>query len=95
MVDRITPRATPELRRRVQAAPGDDAAAVMSESWLEWVIEDDFRNGRPQWETVGAQMVASVAPYEEAKIRILNASHSCIAWAGALAGYRLYPRRHA
>jgi D-arabinitol 4-dehydrogenase len=88
MVDRITPRATPELRRRVQAALGiDDAAAVMSESWLEWVIEDDFRNGRPQWETVGAQMVASVAPYEEAKIRILNAGHSCIAWAGALLGY--------
>jgi D-arabinitol 4-dehydrogenase len=88
MVDRITPRATPELRRRVQAALGvDDAAAVMSESWLEWVIEDDFCNGRPRWENAGAQMVASVAPYEEAKIRILNASHSCIAWAGALLGY--------
>lgn len=88
MVDRITPRATPELRRRVQAALGiDDPAAVMSESWLEWVIEDDFRNGRPNWERAGVRMVASVAPYEEAKIRILNAGHSCIAWAGALLGY--------
>ena len=88
MVDRITPRATPELRQRVLAATGrDDPAAVMSESYLEWVIEDDFRNGRPAWENAGARMVASVTPYEEAKIRILNASHSCIAWAGALLGY--------
>jgi D-arabinitol 4-dehydrogenase len=102
MVDRITPRATPELHARVLAATGrDDPAAVMSESFLQWVIEDDFCNGRPGWEHVGAEMVASVAPYEEAKIRILNASHSCIAWAGALLGYRSIhegmrdPRIHA
>lgn len=89
MVDRITPRATPELRARVLAATGqDDPAAVTSESFIQWVIEDDFRNGRPRWEDVGVEMVRSVAPYEEAKIRILNASHSCIAWAGALLGYR-------
>jgi D-arabinitol 4-dehydrogenase len=88
MVDRITPRATPALRRRVLAALGvDDPAAVMSESWLEWVIEDGFCNGRPAWQQAGAQMVVSVAPWEEAKIRILNASHSCIAWAGALLGH--------
>ncbi|MFC5479132.1 D-arabinitol 4-dehydrogenase [Massilia suwonensis] len=89
MVDRITPRAGPEVRTRVLAATGrDDAAAVSSESFLQWVIEDDFCNGRPRWEDAGAELVADVAPYEEAKIRILNASHSCIAWAGALAGYR-------
>jgi len=89
MVDRITPRAAPELRARVLAATGrDDAAAVMSESFLQWVIEDDFRNGRPAWEDVGVELVADVAPHEEAKIRILNASHSAIAWAGTLAGYR-------
>lgn len=89
MVDRITPRADAGLRARVLAATGrDDAAAVTSESFFQWVIEDDFRNGRPSWEAAGAQMVADVAPYEEAKIRILNASHSCIAWAGTLAGYR-------
>ena len=85
MVDRITPRATPALRARVLAATGrDDPAAVMSESYSEWVIEDEFCNGRPAWERAGARMVESVAPFEEAKIRILNASHSCIAWAGAL-----------
>jgi len=89
MVDRITPRATLEVRARVLAATGrEDAAAVMSESFFQWVIEDDFCKGRPAWENGGAQLVADVAPFEEAKIRILNASHSCIAWAGALAGYR-------
>ncbi|MDA8454056.1 mannitol dehydrogenase family protein [Acidovorax sp. GBBC 3334] len=87
MVDRITPRPPPELRARVRAATGrDDAAPVTAESFLQWVIEDRFIAGRPGWERVGVEMVASVAPYEEAKIRILNASHSCIAWAGTLAG---------
>ena len=88
MVDRITPRPAPEVRDRVKAATGrDDAVPVMGESFIQWVIEDNFCNGRPDWEKVGVQMVLSVAPYEEAKIRILNASHSCIAWAGTLVGY--------
>lgn len=52
------------------------------------MIEDDFAAGRPAWERAGAQLAQSVAPYEEAKIRLLNASHSCLAWAGTLAGYR-------
>ncbi|WP_439588243.1 D-arabinitol 4-dehydrogenase [Hydrogenophaga sp.] len=87
MVDRITPRPPPELRERVRAATGqDDAAPVTGESFIQWVIEDDFAAGRPAWEGVGVQMVRSVQPFEEAKIRILNASHSCIAWAGTLAG---------
>ncbi|RST56863.1 mannitol dehydrogenase family protein [Variovorax sp. MHTC-1] len=87
MVDRITPRPPPELRERVRAATGwDDAAPVMGESFIQWVIENDFANGRPDWERVGVQLVDSVLPYEEAKIRILNASHSCIAWAGTLIG---------
>lgn len=87
MVDRITPRPPPELRERVRAATGwDDAAPVMGESFIQWVIEDDFIAGRPAWESVGVQMVQSVQPYEEAKIRVLNASHSCIAWAGTLRG---------
>lgn len=87
MVDRITPRPTPDVRERVRAATGiDDAAALMGESFIQWVIEDDFIAGRPEWERVGVQMVDSVAPYEEAKIRLLNATHSCIAWAGTLSG---------
>ncbi|APR34683.1 D-arabinitol 4-dehydrogenase [Paraburkholderia sp. SOS3] len=89
MVDRITPRPTPDVRERVRAATGiDDACPVMGESFIQWVIEDRFCAGRPAWEKVGAELVDSVVPYEEAKIRILNATHSCIAWAGTLIGLR-------
>ncbi|MFZ2220602.1 MAG: D-arabinitol 4-dehydrogenase [Rhodoferax sp.] len=88
MVDRITPRPTPDVRARVKAATGvDDLAALMGERFIQWVIEDNFIAGRPAWETVGVEMVTSVQPYEEAKIRVLNATHSCIAWAGTLVGY--------
>ncbi len=76
MVDRITPRPPAGVTNR-----------LMAEAFCQWVIEDDFCNGRPAWERVGAELVDSVAPYEEAKIRILNASHSAIAWAGTLAGH--------
>ncbi|WP_431265398.1 D-arabinitol 4-dehydrogenase [Roseateles chitinivorans] len=89
MVDRITPRPTPEVSARVRAATGrEDPAALMSESFTQWVIEDRFAAGRPAWEQVGVELVDSVLPYEEAKIRLLNATHSCIAWAGTLSGYR-------
>ena len=89
MVDRITPRPTPDVAQRVLAATGwADAVPVMGESFIQWVIEDNFCAGRPAWETVGVEMVVSVAPYEEAKIRLLNAAHSAIAWAGTLVGYQ-------
>jgi D-arabinitol 4-dehydrogenase len=87
MVDRITPRPLPDVAERVKAATGfDDGAPVMGEQFIQWVIEDHFIAGRPAWENAGAEMVDSVLPYEEAKIRILNASHSCFAWAGTLIG---------
>ncbi len=87
MVDRITPRPTAEVAERVKAATGvDDAAALMGESFIQWVVEDHFIAGRPAWQEVGVELVESVLPYEEAKIRILNASHSCFAWAGTLVG---------
>ncbi|MGC1006741.1 D-arabinitol 4-dehydrogenase [Pantoea agglomerans] len=87
MVDRITPRPTPEVAERVQAATGkQDGAAVMAESFIQWVIEDDFIAGRPALEKIGVELVESVLPWEEAKIRILNATHAAIAWAGTLIG---------
>ena len=87
MVDRITPRPGADVRERVKAATGvDDAAPVMAESFIQWVVEDRFVAGRPAWERVGVEMVASVHDHEEAKIRILNASHSGVAWAGTLRG---------
>jgi D-arabinitol 4-dehydrogenase len=102
MVDRITPRPTAAVMDRVahhfQGGHGlgsdligviaRDEAAVMAESYIQWVIEDNFIAGRPPWELVGAEMVKDVQPYEEAKIRILNATHSCIAWAGTLLGLK-------
>jgi len=89
MVDRITPRPAPDVRERVKKATGvDDPAALMGESFIQWVIEDKFMAGRPAWEKVGVEMVTSVDAYEEAKIRLLNATHSCIAWAGTLVGYQ-------
>ena len=87
MVDRITPRPTADVVARVQGATGmHDPAALMAETFIQWVIEDRFAAGRPAWQDVGVQMVDSVDAYEEAKIRILNATHSGIAWAGTLAG---------
>lgn len=89
MVDRITPRPTDDVAERVKTATDwADAVPVMGESFIQWVIEDNFCAGRPEWEKVGVEMVTSVAPYEEAKIRLLNATHSCIAWAGTLVGYQ-------
>ena len=87
MVDRITPRPTPEVMARIRARAGwDDQAPLMAESFIQWVVEDRFANGRPEWERVGVEMTGDVQPYEEAKIRILNATHSAIAWAGTLRG---------
>jgi D-arabinitol 4-dehydrogenase len=87
MVDRITPRPSLDVAERVKTATGwNDQAPVMAESFIQWVIEDRFIAGRPAWEKVGVEMVASVHAHEEAKIRILNATHSCVAWAGTLRG---------
>ncbi|MFW8090803.1 D-arabinitol 4-dehydrogenase [Klebsiella pneumoniae] len=87
MVDRITPRPEADLPARIKAQTGiDDKAPVMGETFIQWVVENNFRDARPNLEAVGVEMVESVIPYEEAKIRILNSSHSCIAWAGTLIG---------
>lgn len=87
MVDRITPRPAADLPARIKEQTGiDDKAPVMGETFIQWVIEDNFKDVRPDLEKVGVEMVDSVIPYEEAKIRILNSSHSCIAWAGTLMG---------
>ena len=89
MVDRITPRPTPDVAERVKAATGwDDKAALMGESFIQWVIEDNFVCGRPQWETAGVQMVENVLPWEQMKLRMLNGSHSFLAYLGYLAGFQ-------
>jgi fructuronate reductase len=88
MVDRITPATTPEDRAAISARLGlDDAAPVVTEPFCQWVIEDRFPEGRPDWGIAGAEFVTDVAPYENMKLRLLNGSHSTLAYLGYLAGY--------
>ncbi len=89
MVDRITPITTPAHKQLLLDHAGiDDAWPVVCEPFIQWVMEDDFCNGRPAWEKVGVQFTAAVAPYEQMKMRLLNASHSAMSYLGYLMGYR-------
>ena len=88
MVDRITPMTTPADIKMVAEQFGiDDAFPGVTEPFIQWVIEDTFCAGRPDWESVGVQMTNDVHPYEMMKIRLLNASHLLIGYLGSLAGY--------
>ncbi len=88
MVDRITPATTEADRVEVAAALGvRDEGVVVTEPFSQWVIEDDFAAGRPAWERAGVLMTDDVQPYERIKLRMLNGSHSTLAYLGALAGY--------
>ena len=88
MVDRIVPRPAEDLPARIKEKTGiDDKAPVMGETFIQWVIEDNFKDDiRPALEKVRVELVESVIPYEEAKIRVLNVPHAAIAWAGTLQG---------
>ncbi len=88
MVDRITPATTPEDTSRISDTLGvSDGWPVVCEPFKQWVIEDNFPLGRPAWETVGAEIVSDVEPFEFMKLRLLNGSHSALAYLGSLAGY--------
>lgn len=88
MVDRITPAATDRTLADAERMSGfRDDAAVETEPFSQWIIEDDFAAGRPAWEKTGVLFVASVSPYEKMKLRMLNGAHSLIAYAGFLAGH--------
>jgi fructuronate reductase len=88
MVDRIVPATTDEDRASVAQRLGcEDAWPVVTEPFSQWVIEDHFPNGRPRFEESGATLVDDVAPFELAKLRLLNGSHSALAYLGFLAGY--------
>ena len=88
MVDRIVPAPTEADRDAVAALLGcRDKGAVMTEAFSQWVIEDRFAGPRPAWDSVGAQIVADVAPYETAKLRMLNGAHSALAYCGLRQGY--------
>ncbi len=88
MVDRIVPATTDADRALVAELTGlEDAWPIMTEPFTQWVIEDDFAAGRPPFEEAGAEIVADVEPYELMKLRMLNGSHSTLAYLGYLAGH--------
>ncbi|MDF2043542.1 MULTISPECIES: mannitol dehydrogenase family protein [unclassified Pantoea] len=88
MVDRIVPAMTDAAFAALNVRLGcSDPVAVEAEPFFQWVIEDNFVNGRPAWEKAGAELVSDVLPYEEMKLRMLNGSHSFLAYLGFLAGY--------
>lgn len=88
MVDRITPASTAETLADAARLTGhDDRAAVEAEAFTQWVIEDRFALGRPAWDSAGALFVADVAPFEKMKLRMLNGTHSLLAWLGFMAGH--------
>ncbi|WP_285249226.1 mannitol dehydrogenase family protein [Pseudarthrobacter sp. efr-133-R2A-89] len=87
MVDRMVPATKPGDLAAVEHELGvQDEAAVVAEPFKQWVMEDNFAAGRPRWEDAGAVFSDDVAAWESAKLRLLNASHSMLAYLGLLAG---------
>jgi len=85
MVDCITPATADREIDIVKNTFGiEDAAPVVCEPFHQWVLEDNFPNGRPRLEKVGVEFVDDVAPYELMKLRILNGGHAAIAYVAGL-----------
>ena len=88
MVDRIVPATKPaDLADAMTALGVEDFGVVRAEPFSQWVIEDNFAAERPAWDAVGVRFVADVKPFEKMKLRLLNGSHSLLAYLGYLAGY--------
>ena len=88
MVDRITAVTTPEDVAALERRSGvRDAWPVVCEPFRQWIVEDRFAAGRPAWEQVGARSVNDVTPYEDMKLRLLNAGHSVLGLLGAVHGH--------
>ncbi len=91
VVDRITPRPPSDLKKEIaDNFDINENCSVMAETFIQWVIEDNFIGKRPELEKVGVQFVQNVFPYEEAKIRILNGAHVALSYFGALKKYVTY-----
>lgn len=88
MVDRITPSVSSAQKQRLNELAGwVDEVPVFSEPFIQWVVEDRFSNGRPALEKVGVQVTDDVSAYEAVKLRLLNASHSMLAYPAFMAGF--------
>lgn len=88
MVDRITPATTEHDKTLAARLLGlRDDALVVAEPFAQWIVQDDFAGPRPAWERVGVIMTDNVVPYEQVKLRVLNAAHSMFAYLGLLRGH--------
>jgi fructuronate reductase len=88
MVDRIVPATTDDDRAEIEAMLCmRDEAAVVTEPFSQWVIEDKFAGPRPAWEKHGAQITSDVHAYETAKLRMLNGAHSALSYLGLRRGH--------
>jgi mannitol 2-dehydrogenase len=89
MVDRITPATKPEDIERLNLQSGvNDLAPVYCEDFIQWVIEDNFIAGRPDWERTGVEFTTDVSAFENMKLSLLNASHTLLSYPSLLKGYR-------
>lgn len=88
MVDRIVPATTEADVSALSERLGvEDQGMVKTEPFTQWVIEDRFCGSRPDFAALGVQLTDAVGPWEDAKLRLLNGSHSSIAYLGGLAGH--------
>ena len=89
MVDRITPVTTEALKMTLKEEFNLlDGWPVVSEPFYQWIIQDSYAAGRPEWERLGGQLVFDVTPYEKMKIRLLNGGHTLVGLMGYLSGYQ-------
>lgn len=88
MIDRIVPATTDDDRRDIEARLGlRDEGMVVCEPFSQWVVEDKFADGRPEWDKVGVLLVEDVRVFEKIKLRLLNGAHSTMAYTGYLSGF--------
>lgn len=96
MVDRITPRPTPDTAAEIATLFGrPNDCSVLAEDFIQWVLEDKFIATKPPLDKVGVEIVDDVDPYEETKIRVLNGGHTGIAYLGALKGHETFDQAMA
>jgi fructuronate reductase len=88
VVDRITPASTPDDRIAARELTGyDDRTPVVTEPFHDWILQDRFPVGRPPWEAAGARFAASIEPFEQRKLRMLNGAHTLLACVGLVRGH--------
>ena len=93
MVDRITPRTTPEDIAAVRAAPAATTLPGGHRAVQRVGAQRRFAGGRPRWEDAGATFTDDVAPFEQRKLWLLNGGHSLLAYAGSARGHETVAER--